>query len=67
MKGKAVAERVLKMLHQDGVNIWRLMQVHQAADVAASNASFTGSAADNVMGRFGEYAEAVESANRDDG
>ena len=67
VKRPDVAERVLQMLQKDGVNIWRLKQMHTSAEEATRNASFTGGAADKVMSRLGEYLTVVESREYDKG
>ena len=67
VKSTQVSNQVLKMLHQDGVNIWRLIKINSTSEVAAANASFTGGAADKVMLRFDEYLEVVECASKESG
>ena len=67
VKRPDIAERVLKMLQKDGVNIWRLKQMNTSSEEATRNASFTGGAADKVMSRLGEYLTVVESREYDKG
>ena len=67
VKNPDVANQILKMLHKDGVNIWRLIKIHSTSDIAAANASFTGAAADKVMHRFDEYLEIAECASKESG
>ena len=67
VKNQDVTNRILKMLHKDGVNIWRLIKIRSTSDVAAANANFTGAAADKVMHRFDEYLEIAECASKESG
>ena len=67
VKDDAVAEKVLRMLQKDGINLWRLKKIHSTSLEAVQNVAFTGAAAEKVMGHFSDYLEAVKCKQTDKG
>ena len=61
-----VCKAVLKQLSSDGVNVWRLLKLHDTSDKAVRNASFTGSAADKIMTNLEVYLDLLQSKYKDE-